>query len=234
MRRFVICIFAALLAASTMAAARPLFVPRGDVAAGAQVAFISFSSDNSELFLLLDGMDASAGFKKFSPFFEVAYADDRSIGFRIDYSILNAAVDELTLDLLNDGLNFDVSDISAKTRSAGASIFHRNYFGLDSRSRFGFFLEESLGYSSSRLQVAAGEASDAYTSSSRIKLSFAPGFEFYVRNNISVGAWISMGGATYSHVKCIDGGSVTGTRQKFSARFGPDLLGAGFGVSFHF
>lgn len=234
MRRVLICIFALLLAASTEAAARPLFLPKGDVAAGAQIAFISFNSDNSELFLLMDGMTANAGFKKFSPFFEFAYADDRSIGLRIDYSILNAAVDNLTLDLLNDGLSFDVSDVSARTRTAGASIFHRNYFAVDSRSRFGFFLEESLSYGSSRMQVDTGGDKDAYTSSAKVKLAFAPGFEFYVRNNISMGAWISMGGATYNHVKCIEGGNVTGTRQKFSARFGPDLLGAGFGVSFHF
>lgn len=234
MRRLLIIISALLLAAAPRAAARPLFLPKGDLSAGAQVGFISFNSDNSELLLLLDGMDAKAGYKRFAPFFEFAYADDRSFGFRLDYSILTAAVDNLTLDLLNDGLSFDVSDVAARTRSAGASVFHRNYFGLDDRSRFGFFLEESLSYASGLMQIDAGSGTDAFTSSARVKLSFSPGFEFFVMNNISVGAYISMAGVTYNKVSCHEGDSVTGTRQKFAARFGPDLLGAGFGISFHF
>ena len=234
MRRILTVISALLLAAAPHAAARPLFLPKGDLSAGAQLGFINFSSEDSELFLLIDGMDAKAGFKRFAPFFEYAYADDRSFGFRMDYSILTAAVDNLTLDLLNDGLSFDLSGVAAKTRSAGASIFHRNYFGLDERSRFAFFLEESLSYSSGRMQLDVGSGTDAFTSSSKLRLSFCPGFEFFVMNNISVGAYISMGGVSYNRVSCHQGDAVTGTRQKFAARFGPDLLGAGFGVSFHF
>lgn len=235
MRRVLISILAILLAAAPEAAAqRPVFHAKGDLSAGAQVGFVNFNSDNSEVLLLLNGMTANAGYKTFAPFFEFSYGVDRSIGFRLDYSILTAAVDNLTLDLLNEGLKFNIKDMDASTRSAGASIFHRNYFGIDARSRFGFFIEESLGFSSGRTQVSGGNSKDAYTTSMRVKLAFSPGFEFFVRDNISVAAYLSMGGVTYNNVKCHEADQVTGTRQKIAARFGPDLLGAGFGIAFHF
>lgn len=231
----IICILTLLAAlASFEAPARQLFLPKGDLSAGVQVAFLNFNSDNSELFLLLNPMNANASAKLFSPFFEFAYADDGSIGFRLDYSVISAAVDNLTLDLLNDGLSFDVSDVDAMTRSAGAAVFHRNYFGLDERSRFGFFIEESLSFKSGRTQFSMGEPSDKYTSSTRLALAFSPGFSFFVMNNISIGCSISMAGVTYNKVKCNDNGTVTGSREHFAVRFGPDLLGANFGVSFHF
>lgn len=234
MRRLTFILTVMLATLSIDAAARETFVPKGDLSAGTQLAFINFNSDNSEYFMLLNPLSAEAKFKLFAPFFEYAYADNGSIGFRLDYSIITAAVDNLTLDLLNEGLSFDVSDLNANTRSAGASIYHRNYFGVDRKNRFGFFCEESLGYKSGRMEFYTGDSADNYTKSSRFSLSFSPGFTFFVMNNISVSCSVGMAGVSYNKVTCFKGGSPTGDRQKFAVRFGPDLLGANFGIAFHF
>ena len=234
MRRLFLILTVILTVMSMDAAARETFVPKGDLSAGTQLAFINFSSDNSEYFLMLNPLSAEAKFKLFSPFFEYAYADNGSIGFRLDYSIISAAVDNLTLDLLNEGLSFDVDDLNASTKSAGASIFHRNYFAVDKKERFGFFCEEAFGYRSGRTEFYLGDSSDSYTKSSRVNLSFSPGFVFFVMNNVSLSCSLGMAGVSYNKVSCFNGGSVTGSRQKFAVRFGPDLLGANFGIAFHF
>ena len=234
MRRLALILAFVLAAMSFDTAARETFVPKGDLSAGTQLAFINFSSDNSEYLLMLNPLSAEAKFKLFSPFFEYAYADNGSIGFRLDYSIITAAVDNLTLDLLNEGLSFGVDNLNAETKSAGASIFHRNYFAVDQKKRFGFFCEESFGYRSGRTEFHLGDPSDSYTKSSRVSLSFSPGFVFYVMNNVSVSCSVGMAGVSYNKVTCFNEGSATGDRQKFAVRFGPDLLGANFGIAFHF
>lgn len=198
-----------------------LIVPQGDYSMGLQFAVANFNSENSELLLLLNPIDASGRATLVAPFAEYSYRDNRSIGARLSFFSGNAVINELGLDMLNDGLSFDLSDIKLGMSSFGISIFHRNYLGLDERGRAGLFAEFALGYT-------GGTTGDS--KSTKLELNFSPGFVFFLMDNVSVSCSLSMAGLNYTSVKTSDGGS----RSKFGVRAGVDLLGLNFGVSFHF
>lgn len=210
-----------------------LFIPKADFSAGAQFASMSIDSDNSDFMLLLNPVTASGSVTMIAPFFEYAYKDNHAVGLRLHYMTGSALIDDINIDLLNEGMSFGFGGFGAHMNTFGVSFYHRNYFALDDRGRLGVMLEESLSYSGGR--TSPGEdSSDDYTRSDRVKLSFSPGLEFFVMNNISVMLTLSMGNISYSSAKCWSGGNETGSREKFAARFGIDLLGTGFGVAFHF
>lgn len=225
----------ALLMAPFCASAQDgrLFIPKADFSAGAQFASMSIDSDDSDFMLLLNPVTASGSVTMIAPFFEYAYKDNHSIGLRLHYMTGSAQIDDMNIDLLNEGMSFGFGGVGANMNTFGASFYHRNYFALDEKGRLGVILEEAMSYSGGR--TSPGEdSSDDYTRSDRVKLSFSPGMEFFVMNNVSVMLTLSMGNISYSSAKCWSGGNETGSRERLAARFGIDLLGTGFGVAFHF
>lgn len=207
------------------------FIPGGSFSAGAQIAYAQLDSDNSEIFLLVNPVTARGSATLVAPFAEYSYRDDRSIGLRLSYLGASARLDDLTLDLLNEGLQFSVSDMSARLNSFGGALYHRNYFGIDRRNRLAAFAEFALSLSGGRSDFGSdGE----YSSSFKAGLSFSPGLMFFIMNNVAASCSVSMGGLSYNSVKCYSDGTGTGHRSKFGSRFGLDLLGINFGVSFHF
>lgn len=224
MKRTIAILIAAAFSFAASAQAR-LIVPEGDFSMGAQFASVSCGSSNSEFMLLLNPIDAEGRATRIAPFFEYSYKDNRAIGARLQFFTGSIAVDKLTLDMLNEGLSFDVGDIDMQMRSFGASVFHRNYYGLDDRGRVGIISEFALGMTS---------GNTGSSKSMGVSLSYSPGFVFYVMNNVSVSCTLSMASISYNSVKCYSDGIVSGSRSKFGARAGIDILGLNFGMSFHF
>lgn len=209
-------------------------VPKGDFSVGAQFAHFKLDSDNSELMLLVNPVSAQGKISQFSPFFEYAYKDDCTFGAKIQYFSGSAVLDNITIDLLSEGLTFDLSDLNTHMKRFGASVFHRNYFALDPRSRVGIIAEESLSFSEGRTEYDKSQPGLNYSTSNKINFAFSPGLVFYVMNNVSAMLTLSMANVSYNTVKCYTDGSQSGGRSKFAARFGVDLTGINFGVAFHF
>ena len=230
--RILLTAVAALVLAATASA--QVMVPKGDFSVGAQFAHLKLDSDNSEIMLLVNPVSAQGKISQFSPFFEYAYKDDCTFGARIQYFSGSAVLDNITLDLLSEGLSFDLSDLNTHMKRFGASVFHRNYFALDPRSRVGIIAEESLSFSEGRTEYDKTKPGMNYSTSNKLNFAFSPGMVFYVMNNVSVMLTISMANMSYNSVKCFTDGSQSGGRSKFAARFGVDLTGINFGVAFHF
>lgn len=210
-----------------------LFLPERDFSFGAQVATAGISSSNSEFLLLLNPVEADARATLIAPFVEYAYRDNRTIGARVQFLSGDLAIGRLTLDLLNEGLSFDVSDVDTHMSSIGASLFHRNYFGLDAKGRVGLLTEFAFTYSSGRTDFDRSRPMTDYSSSSKLGLSFSPGFIFFVMNNVSLSCSLSMLGVNYNTARCFSDGSLSGSRRKFGTRLGPDVAGINFGISLH-
>lgn len=208
-----------------------LIIPKGEWQFGAQMAHASYKSDNSEILMLINPLNANVSAGMFSPFLSYAYRDNRTVGMRLNYFEANIAVDDLTLDLLNDGLSFDVSDLTGGTRTWSAALYHRNYFGLDDRGRFGVICEFALSYGGTHSNFASQP--DSYTLANKAKLSFSPGFVVFVMNNVSTSLTVGMADVYYNNVSCYREGELTGTRHKLGTRFGLDLLGINMGISVH-
>lgn len=224
------------MSALLMAAAAnaQVMVQKGDFSVGAQFAHLKLDSDNSEIMLLVNPVSAQGKISQFSPFFEYTYKDDCSFGARVQYFSGAAVLDNITIDLLSEGLSFDLSNLNTHMKRIGASVFHRNYFALDPRSRVGIIADESLSFSEGRIEYDNSKPSMNYSTSGKLNFAFSPGLVFYVMNRVSAMLTISMANVSYNTVKCYTDGSETGGRSKFAARFGIDLTGINFGVAFHF
>lgn len=230
-RLYLILILAAALQLS--AAAQGVFVEKGNCQVGLSAAYLSADSDNSEFFLLINPANARASATLISPSFEYAYSRNKGFGLRMQSLRGNVAVDDLTLDLLNDGLSFTLDDASLNVRSLGASIFRRAYYRLDEKGRLGAFTEIALGYSSGTTRAAMGSPADSYARNMGIKLSFSPGLMFFVMNQVSAAVSVSIANVSYNKVDSYKDGQLIGSRDKFGARCGVDLLGLNFGVTLH-
>lgn len=241
-RHLLIFLLAALPAAAfaeapdstAVAPGRPVMIQKSNFAAGAQFAYMKLDSDNSELLQIIGPIGAKGSISHITPFFEYAYRDDCSLGAKLQFLVGDAAIDNLSIDLLSEGLNFNVTDIDSHLKRFSAFIYHRNYFALDRRSRVGVIAEESLCYSHTVTDYDHDAPGTKYSKGDKITLAVSPGIIFFVMNNISVSFTLSMASISYNSVKSYRNSEVTGGRDKFGARFGVDITGINFEIGFHF
>lgn len=209
-------------------------IPKGEWAVGTSIAYANLSSDNSEFMLLLDGMNASASIFRATPYVSWAYHRNQTIGVKFQYTSANGALDSGTLDLLNEGLSFDVSNLGAKAHTFSAGVCHRSFVGLDKRGIVGLVFDFTLGYGRSRTQFFLGDtAEDKYTINNKVKLAFSPGVIFFPMNFISVHLGLSVADVTYNMVDVYDGGHKAGERDFWRAQARLNLLDLNFGLSVH-
>lgn len=209
-----------------------LIAPKGGWQCGLSVMYADFSSDNTDYMLLLQGVNASASMLRLAPEAAYSYADNRAVGARFQYTNMNGMVDSATADLLGN-FSMAIDAVSAASRIMSASVFHRNYLGLDNHGRVGIFWDYILGVSRTMTQFSASDPSDAYSVNKKIHLAFAPGIVYFPMNNISVQAGISLADVSYNNVTAYNDGTVVGERRAFKALASLNLLGVNFGLTIH-
>ena len=209
-----------------------LIVPKGGWQCGLSVMYADFSSDNTEYMLMLQGINADASMLRLAPEAAYSYSDNHAIGAKFQYTNLNGMMDSVTADLLGN-FSMSLENISAISRSMGASIFHRTYVGLDNHGRVGIFWDYILGVSRSRTQFAVAGPSDAYSLTKKIHLAFAPGIVYFPMNNVSVQAGISLADLSYSNVSAYEDGQLVGVRHAWKALASLNVLGLNFGLTVH-
>lgn len=209
-------------------------VGKGSFQIGASFMSININGSNGNALLLLSGLDFSGNLKQMNPFISYAYKQDRAVGVQLDYSAANLSVSAATLDLLNEGLAFDVENVNASVRSTGVKAFHRWFVGLDRLSRFGFYYDTALSYSTSRIEYFEESSSDTYSSGTKLGFSFTPGVMIFVRNNVSVHVGADVSALSYNKIESYQNGSVTGRRESIKGKLGVDILSLAYGLSFHF
>lgn len=237
MKRVKILVIAAVMLLCPLfvrAQERPTFIAKGSFAAGIQFGTLDLNSDNSGILLVLNPITAKGRVSTIAPFVEYAYRNDRGAGARISYTSGNAAVDNITIDLLNEGMAFDFTDVSAGITMLDAAVFHRNYYALDPKSRVAVVTEFALSAGRGHSEFNTGGEAMTRADYLRAKLSFSPGLSFFIMNNISITGTVSMASLSYNRVECFNNNEITGSRNKFGANVGIDLLGVWFGAAFHF
>ena len=212
---------------------RYTIIPKGEKLAGLQFAFINLSSDNSEYMLLANNLDAKASLSNIAPMFAFAYRPDRVIGVKAGYTSATGMLDATTLSLLNDGLEFDFSNVSASSKTRSIAAFHRSYIGLEPKGRAGLFYDFTLSYGVSRSAFSFDGPSDDESVTSRVKLAFSPGLVFFPSSNISTHVGISIADVAYNRTSYVSAGEETGSKSTFKAQASLDLMGIYFGLVVH-
>lgn len=209
-----------------------LIAPKGEWQAGLSVMYSDFSSSNSEIMLLLQGMDAAASVLKIAPEALYTFKDNHALGVRFQYTNVSGLVDSMSADLLGN-LTLGLENVNAEYGSMGGSIFQRTYVGLDDLGRLGIFWDYVLGYSRTKVQLFSGDPAASYTVNKKLSLSFAPGLVCFPMNNLSVQAFVSVAGLSYSGIRAYSDGQESGLRRAWKAYSNINFMDINIGLTIY-
>lgn len=215
------------------------FVYKGEVMLGLTASYGRVDSDNSDIMLLLNGIDVGLRSTTVRPFFAYAYKDNRAVGFRMGYELIKGNLSNIdaSLGLIADGMeDLSIGDIGLRNESYSWSLFHRHYLGLDRRGIVGVILETELLVKNGTTQFLSG-GEDVSASLSRnfaARLNVNPGIGIYVFPQVCVTATVGIGGLRYNNIRQYDdAGAVIGSRDHSSLDFKLNITNIQIGVVAH-
>ena len=209
---------------------------------GLTASYGTVSSDDTDLMLIFDNIDADATIATVKPFVGYFYRDNNCIGIRFGYSHMGGTLDNTYFDA---GEGNDLSgqlpyvDLSSDEYSFG--IFHRSYAGLDPKGRFGLFAEFELALSTGHSSFAydpdhneGGAPNRTYNDKTQVKLAFNPGAAVYIFPNVCATISFGLGGIQYTSItqKDADGNKI-GSRKASNMRFRLNIAAINFGMTIH-
>ena len=217
------------------------FAYKGEVIMGLTASYGTLSSDDTDIMLLIDGINADGSIATVKPFIGYFYSDNHCLGVRFGYRHMGGSLDNARYDL---GESNDLSgaipklDINSDNYSFG--IFHRSYAGLDPKGRFGLFaeFELSLATGTSKFSYQQNTSSDemktTHSDNTQLKLSFNPGAAVYIFPNVCATVSFGLGGIQYNSVTQKDeNGKKTGSREASNMRFRLNVAAINFGMTVH-
>ncbi|MFI3321095.1 MAG: hypothetical protein R3Y50_01060 [Rikenellaceae bacterium] len=217
---------------------RARFAYKGEILGGVSLSYVTASSQNSEVLLVLNGIDASGTLLTVKPFVGYFYKDNRAVGVRFGYSNLNADLDSADFDFgsTND-LTIAIPSVNALSESYSYGIFHRSYTSLDRKGRVGLFAEVELSTSMGKSTFGYeydGVEKHINSKNNRVSLDFNPGAAVYVMPNFCVTLSFGLGGVQYNKIEQTDDlGEVVGNRQSSNMSFKFNVADINVGMVLH-
>ncbi|MFI3317851.1 MAG: OmpA family protein [Rikenellaceae bacterium] len=212
---------------------------KGELMMGASVSYGELESDNAEIMLLLEGIDASGDFLSIKPYIGYFYKDNRCVGARFGYSSYGGELGDATLDLgdTND-LTIDIPYFKLRSESYSYGLFHRSYVGLDKASRIGLFAEVELigawSNGETAFEQSAGDVTTSISKTHSLELNFNPGAAVYVMPNVCATLSFGFGGVNFKSIKQYDeNGDLTGKRTSSKMSFKFNVTAINFGINIH-
>ena len=217
------------------------FAYKGEVMMGLTASYGTMSSDDTDIMLILDGIDADGTVATVKPFIGYFYRDNNCLGVRFGYRHMDGNLDAARYDLgeSNDASG-SIPKVNFNSDNYSFGIFHRSYAGLDPKGRFGLFAEFELSLSTgtSKLSYQPDTASDNMKTTlsdiTQLKLAFNPGAAVYIFPNVCATLSFGLGGIQYTSVtQKDDAGNKIGTRKASNMRFRLNVAAINFGMTVH-
>lgn len=214
------------------------FAYKGEFILGTTVSYANISSDDSDIFLVVDEISADVTYASVKPFVGYFYKDNRCIGVRYGYTYIDGTLDSGSIDLGSENeIEFDVPYVHTASRGNSYGIFHRSYVGLDRKGRVGLFAEVELKGTSSKSRTGY-ESSGEYTSikneNLKLELGFNPGAAVYILPNVCATLSFGFGGVNLTHIKQYnDLDELIGERTSSKMSFKFNVTAINIGVSIH-
>ena len=215
------------------------FVYKGEFMLGLTASYGKLGFDNSDILLLLNGVDLGLRSTTLRPFFAYAYNDNRSVGLRFGYSFIDGNLSniDVNLGLIAEGMeNMNVSNLGLRNESFSYSLFHRNYFGLDRRGIVGVIFETEMLIKDGTTKFTSGseELSATFSRNFAAQLNVNPGVGIYVFPQVCVTATVGIGGLKYNNIRQYnDAGEVAGRRDHSGLDFKVNIANIQIGVVAH-
>lgn len=216
-----------------------VFAYKGEWALGLTASYGTLSSDNSDIFALLEHVNLSGSMTTISPYVGYFYKNNACVGLRFGYTYMGGTLDNLDVNLgSQNDVGLSVPWVDAASNSFKASVFLRNYTSIDQAGRFGVFseIEASCAFGGNTMAFQSGDAPMKYndSKSTTVKLWFNPGVAVYMFPNVCATVSFGMGGFKYTTVKQYDqDGNPTGERDISKLRFRLNLTDIHFGMNIH-
>ena len=217
------------------------FAYKGEVIMGLTASYGTMSSDDTDIMLILDGIDADGTVATVKPFIGYFYRDNNCLGVRFGYRHMDGNLDAARYDLgeSNDASG-SIPKVNFNSDNYSFGIFHRSYAGLDPKGRFGLVAEFELSLSTgtSKLSYQPDTASDnmktTLSDNTQLKLAFNPGAAVYIFPNVCATLSFGLGGIQYTSVtQKDDAGNKIGTRKASNMRFRLNVAAINFGMTIH-
>ncbi len=215
------------------------FAYKGEVIMGLTASYGTLSSDDTDVLLILDNINADGTMTTIKPFVGYFYRDNRCLGARFGYNYMSGTLDKGALFDLGENndvsLNIPYLDFNSNNFSFG--IFHRSYAGLDPKGRFGLFAEVELSVSTgtSRFSYESeGKIKQTDSDNTQLKLAFNPGAAVYIFPNVCATLSFGLGGIQYTSVNQKDEqGNKIGSREASNMKFKLNILAINIGMTIH-
>ena len=217
---------------------RNKFVYKNEWMLGLAASYGKLDVADSELMLLVDDINFGVRRAVVMPYIAYAYSDNRSVGVRVGYELLQGDLGNISLDLGSGAdLSFSLADIGVKNENFLWSIFHRNYIGLDRRGIVGAILETELMVKTGTTSMYTGSGDARNYSESKnfaAKLNFNPGLAVYVFPQVCVTVTVGIGGLAYNNIRQYNAaGVMTGRRDHSALKFKLNIADIQIGVVAH-
>lgn len=216
-----------------------IFAYKGEWAFGLTASYGTLSSDNSDIFALLEHINLSGSITTVSPYVGYFYKDNACVGMRFGYTYMGGTLDNMDVNLgSQNDVDLTIPWIDASNNSFKASVFLRNYASIDHAGRFGVFseIEASCSMGDNTMAFQSGDDPMKYTNSKNttVKLWFNPGLAIYMFPNVCATVSFGMGGFKYTSIRQYDEqGNQTGSRDISKLRFRLNLADIHFGMNVH-
>lgn len=118
---------------------------KGEMAIGFAASYGTLTSDDTDLMLILDGIDMKGSVFTLNPSFGYFIKDNICLGVRFGYTRTQGTLGHVSLNLgsAND-ISMSLSDVGFKNRMTTMGAFMRSYAGVDPKGHFGLFGELEL------------------------------------------------------------------------------------------
>ncbi len=212
-----------------------LFIPKGEWMFGLTASYGEFNSDDVQILSLLKDFDFGGKMYSVKPSVAYFFKNNNAIGVRFSYTRGDAGLDNLVVDFDED-LNFEIKDVSYRSRGYSASVFHRTYIGLGTMKRLGIFNDTDLSFggSSNRFRrYYAGEPRETHTSTFEARLSFNPGLTVFIMDNVSFNVSFGVIGFYFKNEKQKTNDVEEGSRFSSGADFKFNVFNINFGLGVH-
>lgn len=211
------------------------FLPKGQWVFGLTANYGEFSTDDLEMFSVLD--DVTLGGHTFSikPQMQYLIRDNMAVGLRFNYTQTRGSIDNFGVEIDED-MNFNLHDISYKGESYAASLTFTQYLGLARRGRFGIFNEAELSFSSGNSDFVRpfdGNIKTTHTTTTGVGLNFSPGVTVFMMKQASFNISFGVFGFYLKNEKQWVDGEESGNRLRSGANFRFNIFNINFGIAVH-
>lgn len=220
-----------------------LYIPKNEIVFGLSASYGNFSTDDMQVLSLLTDLDFGGQMYSIKPWISYFIKNNQSIGLRLNYTNASANLNNLSAGV--EGFDFSINDVNYNAQSYGASVFYRNYIGLNAKKRFAFFYEADLSYlggSSTFSRYFDGNLNETCTTFNEARLGFSPGVCVFIHKNVAIDLSFDILGLYLrdenqktkiydgNEVSCIDNGSYFSSGASFKL----NLFSINFGLGFNF